>query len=247
MDIACLLLHGFGGSPFELEYLKSVLEQNQIQTCLPCLPGHNTSLKDFSQTRYQDWLQHAEKHLLKLKAKYSTVFVLGFSMGGTLGLDLACRHEFAGLIIIAAPVFLIRFFPPVAKDWRLLFLPVLKRIKPIFPIKPPHPKSRQIAPWQGYEGYVPLHPLHSFVQAMKSVRTQLSQITCPSLFIYSTTDKTVPVENSFYILKRIKSNFKELVLLTIEEKITSAHLLPTHQETKEIVAQKILQFLNGQG
>ncbi|MDK2921192.1 MAG: carboxylesterase [Desulfonauticus sp.] len=241
---ACLLLHGFGGSTFELKGLQSALEKAGFKTRLPLLPGHNTSLEDFSRSRYQDWYAEAEKNLLELKKDHQKIFVLGFSMGGSLTLDLALKHNFIAMILIAAPVFLTRIFPPLASDYRLFFVPVLKYLKPLYPTGNPHPQSRQIAPWQGYEGYTALKPLHSFLKNLKRIKKNLKQVKTPFLAIYAPTDKTVPLENAFYLLKKTSSPLKELTLLQITENITSNHLLPTHQETKAKVEKKVLDFFS---
>ncbi|WP_456325424.1 alpha/beta hydrolase [Desulfonauticus submarinus] len=239
----CLLLHGFGGQPFELKELRDYLEKQNIKTKLPCLPGHGLTLEDFNRTRYKDWLLAAKQEFQSLKTGSTPTIIIGFSMGGTLALNIAQELAVDGLVIIAGPVFLTRIFPPLYSDWRLFFVPFLKHIKPIFPVNPPHPESRQIAPWKGYENFIPLYPLDSFLKGMRKVKTRLKYITCPFQGIYSTEDKTVPVENAFYILKKINSNKKELHFITIKENITSKHLLPTHQETKHIVFQKITNFI----
>lgn len=240
---ACLLLHGFGGSTFELEELNNALKQENIFTRLPLLVGHGTTLQEFAQQRYENWYQQVEKEFLELKKNFEQVFVLGFSMGGTLTLDLSRNHTFTAMIIIAAPVFLTRIFPPLASDWRLFFVPFLKYIKPLYPTGKPDPKSREIAPWKGYEGYTPLPTLHSFLKNMKKIKKNLNKITTPFLSIYATTDKTVPIENIYYILKNTSSAQKELLLLKIKENITSNHLLPTHQETKEKVIKKVKEYI----
>ncbi|MDQ7032477.1 MAG: alpha/beta fold hydrolase [Desulfonauticus sp.] len=242
-SLNCLLLHGFGGSPFELKELESFLQNHNISTLLPCLPGHNTNVNDFAKTNYSHWLAKAKACLRQLQQDNKPVVVVGFSMGGTLALNLAQEDKVDALIIIAAPVFLTRIFPPLASDWRLFFVPILKHIKPFFPVKASNPQSRQIAPWQGYEGCVALWPLDSFLKNMKIVKQHLNKITCPLQAIYSITDKTVPLENAYYILRHINSSLKQLCLLKIRENITSAHMLPTHQETKLFVFHNVLEFI----
>ena len=57
---ACLLLHGFGGSPFEMSPVAESLEQSGFSTVCPTLPGHCQDEKSFAQTRFADWMACAD-------------------------------------------------------------------------------------------------------------------------------------------------------------------------------------------
>ncbi|WP_457571218.1 alpha/beta hydrolase [Desulfovulcanus sp.] len=243
-NIACLLIHGFGGSPFELQGLASILSQAGYFTRLPLLPGHGRELKAFHQTNFNDWALFVEQEYLKLKKEFSRVLVIGFSMGGTLGLYLAQKYQLPGMVSIAAPVFLYRIFPFKGPDWKLPLVPILRYFRKYWPIDPASPQSRQIAPWQGYEGAMALHPLTSLIKGAKKVRQGLPKIKCPILVLHSPQDKTCIVDNAWEIITKVSSPIRSLELLPIKERITSGHLLPTHQETKERVKEIVLNFVN---
>ena len=243
-NTACLLIHGFGGSSFELQGLADYLSQAGYFTKKPLLPGHGRDFKAFHQTNFEHWSSFAEQEYLKLKKVFSRVFVIGFSMGGTIGLYLAQKYQLPGLVTIAAPVFLYRIFPFKGPDWRLPLVPVLRYFRKYWPIDPASPQSRQIAPWQGYEGAMALHPLTSLIKGTKKVRQGLSRIKCPILVLHSPQDKTCIVDNAWEIITKVSSPIRCLELLPIKEQITSGHLLTTHQETRERIKEVVLNFIS---
>lgn len=243
-NTACLLLHGYAGSTFEIEPLKKRFEELGISIAAPLLPGHGKTIEDLHQTGFEDWYRVAEEALLDLKEKSGRVFVVGQSMGGTLGLALAASHAFAGLVAVGAPVFLYRFFPPMAVDWRLPLVGLLKHVRPFWNTSVTSAESRRIAPWEGYDGVQALRPLHSFLKGITSVRKKIERVSCPLLLLHSPKDRLCPVESSYEILSRVSSRSRRLELLPIRERITSHHVLTTHEETRELVQELVLDFID---
>ncbi len=115
----CLLIHGFGGSLFEMEPLIAPLKEAGLVVRGIQLPGHGGDSLPFEKSFFNDWLNAAECAYLDLAAQVERVFVIGFSMGGTLALALAARHQPAGLICISAPVHTLRLFPWPVRNLRL--------------------------------------------------------------------------------------------------------------------------------
>jgi carboxylesterase len=241
---ACLVVHGFGGSPYEMLPLAAALESVGAHVSSPTLPGHATSLKDWAATRWADWLGCVEAEYERLARDYDRVFAMGLSMGGSLCLALARKRPLAGVVTAASPVYLYRFFPPSSGDWRIPFTGLLRRIRPIWPRSPGRPESRAIAPWQGYEQGVALEPLYSLLHGLRELRAGLADITCPLLSLHAAGDKQVPAENLWEILRGVRSRERQGVLFEIAETVTSHHMLTTHQETKQQVAQLCAAFIN---
>ena len=247
---ACLLIHGFGGSPFEMEPVARVLEAGGHACSLPTLPGHDATVEQWSRTGWQDWLAHVEGEYDRLEARHGRVCVMGLSMGGSLSLALAQRRRPAGVVTLAAPVFLYQFFPPRALDWRLPLTGLLRKIRPIWPKDPKTGESRAMAPWKGYEHAVALDALYSFMQALPGVRRDLPRIAAPLLAVHSPLDRYVPYANLWEITSRVSSPRRQAVTLAIREKVTRHHMLTTHLETRDEVAGLCLEFaarLSGQG
>jgi carboxylesterase len=245
LSICCLLLHGYGGSPFEMEYLASRLEQSGYCARTVCFPGHGTCFEDFSKTRFTDWAAVAEKTFQDLQREQGRVVVIGLSMGGSLALHLAQRFSPAGLVTIAAPVFLYRLFPFVGADWRLPLVRFIRHLRPVWSFPVPTPKALEIAPGRSYKGVQNLHCLHSFMQGIKTIRKDLGRVHAPLLAVHCPTDRVCPVESSFEILRKVSSSRRRLELLPIEEQITKHHLLTTHKETRERVAELCVEHVCG--
>jgi len=242
---ACLLLHGFGGEPFEMLPLAEALSAGGFPVSAPLLPGHGESVEAWNRTGWADWLGCAAREYERLEREHGRVAVLGLSMGGSLCLALAQRYRPAAVVTIAAPVFLYRFWPPAATDWRVPLLSLLRRWRSVWPSPPPKAASRRIAPWQGYETGTGLHALAELEKGLRVVRRGLGKITAPLLAIHAVGDTKVPVENLWEIVGKAGSKAREAVVLRIEERVTSRHILTTHAETREEVARRCVGFVEG--
>ncbi len=241
--LGVLLLHGFGGEPFEMLGLASVLEAVGFATAVPLLPGHGTTETDWAGTGWNDWLGAAEAEYLRLEKQCGRVACCGLSMGGSLCLALGQRHRPAGIVTLASPVFLFRLFPYAAADWRLPLLPLLRTVRPLWPSSPRSEASRQRMPWQGYEQYVSLAALASFMAGLRQVRQGLARVRSPLLVVHAEKDGTAPEANAPEIFRNVGSEQKELVLLPVTSDGTSHHVLTTHCDHKDRVEALVKNFM----
>ena len=242
-ETACLLLHGFGGSPFEMEPLVPVLEGLGCAVDLPTLPGHDSTPEEFRRTFFKDWLGHAEERYLALSGRHKKVIPIGFSMGGSLALILAARHASAGVISLAAPVRLHPFSSHSLKSAWLLFLPLIKHVRPVLPRRRSRPESRVIAPYRGYEGASYLPQLHSLGKGLAELRALLPELRCPALIMHDARDGSSWAGSALTIARQAASEDLTLIYTQIKERITSHHMLPTHQETRALVAAEVSKFV----
>lgn len=246
---AALCIHGFGGEPFEMLELAGALEASGCAVRTPLLPGHGTTPEEWNRTGFGDWAGAVEREYDELAAAHGRIMVCGLSMGGTLTLHLARVRRPACVAVLAAPVFLYRFWPPEATDWRLPLVGLLKRIRPLWPTGAPNPESRRIAPWRGYEGVTSLGALHSFLKGMREERRGLGDIVAPILAVHARGDRTVPDSNAQAIVDGVSSPVKRLVYLDIRETVTGRHVITTHAETgarvRELVSGFALEHLRG--
>src|SRR2546428_11994973 len=85
-----LCLHGFTGTPFDVEALARALESRGHLVAAPTLPGHGGSVNDLAATTADDWLSGADAALTRLAdAGGARVAIAGASIGALLALRLA--------------------------------------------------------------------------------------------------------------------------------------------------------------
>src|SRR6476469_3635383 len=86
--VACLLIHGFTGSPPEMRWLGTYLAERGVHVNGVRLAGHGTRPEELNDLTWRDWLRSASEGLEKLKRNGRKVVIIGFSMGGLLGMQL---------------------------------------------------------------------------------------------------------------------------------------------------------------
>ena len=229
--VGVLLIHGFTGAPPELRRLGDFLHQQDFTVSAPLLPGHGTSAADLNRTRWQQWTAHAEAALADLRARCSTVFVGGLSMGGVLALYLAAQHpDLAGALLYAPAMRL--------AGWRPRLVPLLKMAVHFVSKGEDEywadPDARALL-WC-YDEY-PVVAAHELRRLIAHVRRMLPRVSCPLLIVYSLADPVVPPAAVEDIVRRVSTD--DISLLTLER---SGHVVTLDAEWKA-VADKTLAFV----
>lgn len=101
---ACLLIHGFSGTPSEMRGLGDALAEQGIRVYGTTITGHSANLEELVTSGRKQWIASVAAGLEQL-AEYQNVFVGGLSMGGVLALILAMRHpeRIMGIIAMSTP------------------------------------------------------------------------------------------------------------------------------------------------
>src|SRR6266550_8830412 len=79
-----LLLHGFGDTPQTLSLIARRLAKSGYGVLAPLLPGHGRTMEAFRKSRADEWVDAARESLALMHGRYTTVSVVGLSMGGAL-------------------------------------------------------------------------------------------------------------------------------------------------------------------
>lgn len=218
---ACLLLHGFTGSPWDVRPLGEALAVRGLYVRAIQLPGHGTTPEALLSVGHRDWEQAAAQALLSLR-DYRRIFVAGLSMGALLSLRLAANYpeRVHGLALIAPAV---RFKGPLM--WLLKRLRrhgLLERVKPWVsktgtdlsdpatlaeaPILPAFPSARLQDMWTLQD---------AAVEAMPRVR-------CPSLVAVARQDHVVDPEGGRFLARGLTAS-PQVRFISLEE---GFHIIP---------------------
>ncbi len=126
---ACLLLHGFTGSPWDVRPLGEALAERGLYVRAIQLPGHGSTPEALLSVDHRDW-KRAAAHALQALQDYRRVFVAGLSMGALLALGLAADYpeRVHGLALVAPAVRFTGLHMWLLK--RLRRYRLLERVKP---------------------------------------------------------------------------------------------------------------------
>lgn len=239
----CLLIHGYLGSPFEMEPLAEPLRNLGLDVRLPVLPGHCSSISEFKKNNFDTWRSFIEQEYDKAQAEYENVAVIGLSLGGTFALHLAeCRTPVAA-VVMDAPVFPYMAWPGQAWDWSKLFLPVVRKFYTNAVLQPWDEESYKIAPWKGYTKVV--HPVQqlNMLKGFRRVRKNLHKVTSPVLVMHDARDRAVRPENFLCIVQGVSSERLDCEMTKIRENRTIRHVVTTHEETRDYIIGRVSGFM----
>ena len=197
-DKAILLIHGFTGSPTEMEPLGIYLHKKGYSVYCPLLAGHGTTPEEMEATNWKDWAGTAETALKELKLKYKQVYVIGFSMGGCITLYLSMKYKVDGIVTISAPVFLV--------DKKAYFTPILKYIRRF---KEKKRKPDFDVPIYSYDK-TPIKSVSSLLSLILLVKSNLAKVKLPILVIQGEEDNVVIPKSADHIYRNIKSQTKAI-------------------------------------
>lgn len=218
---AILLLHGFSSSPAVYRKLIPKLSMYDAVYC-PLLPGHGESIQGFSKISATDWLQASKKAFEELKTEYSTVDVMGLSLGGLLAYNLSLEVDIHHLYLLAPALVL---HGPT--NLQLHTAKILKFLK-VFSLKNRAGNLCTTAEQELTYRRLPLNAIIEILSLIKSTRH--FQPTCPTDVFLGKFDEVV---NS----NAVANIFQKQPNVTLHILKNSAHILPLEEDLDEIVTR----------
>jgi len=194
---ACLLIHGFTGTPKEMRWMGESLNQKHGFHCLGIrLTGHATRVEDMIRSRYTDWIASVEDGYHLLSDVSNRIYLIGLSMGGILALLMSTRLNVAGVVAMSTPYRL----PYDIPAWTMKILSKILHFQP---------KENDVpgASWfdkAAYAGHIsyPKNPIRSAAEVqllLTEMCAALPKIQVPTLLIHSKNDTYVQPENMEHI------------------------------------------------
>ena len=257
-DRACLLIHGFSGSPTEMRPLGEALANSGLLVHGMAVAGHDGPPDNLLRSTHRQWMASAEAGLAQL-ARYPTVFVIGLSMGGVLALLLAINHpeQVQAVVALSTPT---RFndgwqtrLVPLARHFVKWFYPlrylnfqdpkiqamVLKEARAREPTVTIDFSDAQAVAMIKQMVRLPIPAIAELFTLTNGCRRKLHLLQRPLLIIQSRRDQTVnpACATELYTLARAASP-KQLYWLE-----RSDHVITTGAE-KDVVIREVLAFID---
>jgi carboxylesterase len=227
--IGCLLLHGFTGSPFEVEPLAAHLERHGWKISTPLLPGHGVTKQEMRKVSWKDWVKRAENELVGMIAECEVVYLVGFSMGGIIAAYLSTKYPVKKLVLLSAAV----FYPNPTQFVENLSVTFKTRDQKTFRGDLRRYWRKSLA--------TPIRAVAHFRRLVRELRPMLDNVTVPTLIIQGGADDLVKPVSAQYIYERIQSEVKESCIFP-----DSNHMIchgRDQQEVLDIVDRFLLSSL----
>lgn len=189
-----LILHGFSDTVNSVSILEPPLNDLGLPYRIPSLRGHGAdSPEALRGVGWKDWIADANQALHDLLDEADKAIVIGYSMGGLIGIDLAADHpDFLDSLVLVAAVVQIR--APIAPGRFLNFIaPFIAKLIKKWPLSPEYVEPELAKNHDSYS-WVPTDAIASLFKLSKVARKRLNEITVPTLIIQSRNDKTAASE-----------------------------------------------------
>ncbi|NWG33182.1 MAG: alpha/beta fold hydrolase [Chloroflexi bacterium] len=232
---ACLLLHGFTGTPKEMRWMGDYLNEKGY-TCLGIrLAGHATHPEDMIRSNWTDWTASVEDGYALLRGSTDRIFLIGLSMGGVLSLLMSTRLTVQGVVAMSTPY-------KLPDDPRLRHIDWIARFAPYMPKSSEEPGTG----WFDKEAFrehvsYPQNPVRSIGQLNQLVgemRVALPKVNVPVLLIHSKDDAYVLPEN----MERLFAGLKNVSDKTKLYVTGSGHVV-TRDAARRQVFESALEFI----
>jgi carboxylesterase len=235
---ACLLIHGFTGTPKEMRWMGEYLNQ-QGYTCLGIrLAGHATHPEDMIRSRYTDWMASVEDGYDLLRVITDNIFLAGLSMGGILALLMSTRlaQPVRGVIAMSTPARLPTDYP----IWLLKLVSLVMRYSP----KTGNAPGTGWFDRSAYADHVsysknPVRSSAELKNLILEMHAALPRVNVPVLLMHSKDD-------TYVLPKNMEQIYAGLVNVQDKTKLYitgSGHVLP-RDAARQQVFQSALEFIH---
>jgi carboxylesterase len=252
-----LLIHGLGGTQYDLGSMHKRLINAGFVTHTLMLPGHGTRPEDLVGVRMEDWIDAVNARYDEVLAQHETVHLMGMCMGALLAAETAKRrrHTRGKLALLATPLFLDGWATPWYREFRRLLyrvpgLPERMKIMEKEPYGIRNEQTRAIVKEKLARGdafhyaWVPLACIHEVDRLCAVVMKGLDAIACETLIVHARHDDLTSLRSANYLVEQIGADARagHTRMVVLED---SYHMVCVDND-REIVARHVLELFGAE-
>ncbi|GGY16879.1 alpha/beta hydrolase [Paludibacterium paludis] len=244
---AVLLVHGLGGTEYDLGSLAKRLAETGFATSVPCLPGHGGTPSDLLEVRLEDWLDTVTSEYRALRSRHRTVHLAGFCLGALIALEVARLTDHRdNLLLLSPPLFLDGWALP-SLTWARHFVYPFRRFTDHYRIDEADPFGIKNARIRGlirkrfargdrfHYPYVPLTTIRQVDRLRRTLLRGMGAVKAPTMIMHAEEDEITSLRSAQCIAGRIGGPCKLIVLND------SYHMILVDNE-REAVMKLSLEF-----
>jgi carboxylesterase len=111
------------GSPRRFRYFAEELAKHGVDSVALLLPGHGGTARDFYRSQRGSRAAYVKARVRQAMQTHKRVFVVGYSLGGLLGLDCALEGLVSGVVLVSTPIRYHINFKAVAHSMKMMLAP----------------------------------------------------------------------------------------------------------------------------
>jgi carboxylesterase len=253
VEPAVFLIHGLGGTQYDLGSMHKRLKNAGFVTYSITLPGHGGQPSDLLGVHAEDWLEAVRVKYREIVAQHEVLHVMGMCMGSLLAIETCKReqHTKGRLVALAPPVFIDGWSTPWYRGLRhlLYWIPGVADRMHVDEEDPYGIKNDQLraivrAKFERGDAFayswVPLACIREVDRLRRFVMKGLARIPCPTLVIHAREDELTSLRSANFLVEHIgggkRAGQARMVILE-----NSYHLICVDND-KELLAQRTLEF-----
>ncbi|WP_050462567.1 alpha/beta hydrolase [Herbaspirillum autotrophicum] len=242
-----LLIHGLGGTQFDLGVMHKALLRAGVEIHSITLPGHGGQPEDLIPVRAEQWLDAVTALYQELRPQYQELHVIGMCMGALLATALCQRvqHTAGKLVTLAPPIYIDGWSTPWYSQLRHLFYLIpgvasRMRVEEGEPFGIKNALVRAVVKAKFARGdnfhyaWVPLACVRQVDRLRQWVMDGATAITCPTLIVHAREDELTSLKSAEFLQQHIP----DARTVILED---SYHMICVDND-RELVAASVLTF-----
>jgi len=246
---AVFLIHGLGGTQYDLGSMHKRLKNAGFVTHSLTLPGHGTTPEDLVHVTAEQWMEAVTAKYHEVAAQHDNFHIMGMCMGALLATELAKRqkHTRGKLIALAPPIYIdgwatAWYTPARHLMYHVPGVPARMRVEEEDPFGIKNEQLRAIVKAKFARGenfhyrWVPLACIRQVDRLRRWVMTDLKNMASETLVIHAREDELTSLASANFLVEQIGGAKARMVVLE-----NSYHMICVDND-REQVARNVLEF-----